>query len=116
MKKRKKKLEIVVIASLIVVLILLMCLVVGICYNDDLKKRIVTGDLIECTKNSDCLIVRGSCCSCEEGGAPKCIAKASLGEYMQQLESCSREGSCIGIDCGKISCGCIDGKCIGRTI
>jgi hypothetical protein len=71
---------------------------------------------IECTKNSDCLIIRGSCCSCEEGGAPQCIPKSQIGIFTKELESCSSKGSCFNLDCGKISCGCIENKCVGKYL
>lgn len=112
--KKKKRINMVVVSLIIVFLLLILCLSVQ--FFDDSRGNVVNAATIECVKNSDCIIAKGSCCSCENGGAPKCIPKNQLGEYAKTLESCSKEGSCMGLDCGKISCGCVDNRCVGSSL
>ncbi|MEM4330457.1 MAG: hypothetical protein QW273_00415 [Candidatus Pacearchaeota archaeon] len=78
------------------------------------KERSVEAKTIECLRDSDCLIIRGSCCPCEEGGSPICIPKTELTAYTKIFDKCSEKGKCLNSNCGKISCSCIDNKCVGK--
>lgn len=111
-KAKKNKSLLTVIA--LILFFMLSALVIYQIYLGSESKRIVQASMPECTKNSDCIILRGSCCSCDNGGAPKCIAKTKLADYTKELESCSSDGNCIGADCGTISCGCVKGSCVGN--
>ena len=116
MKKKKsdceKKLKILIVLSLIVILGFFMLVLPYL--NNHKGSKIVEAAQVECVKNSDCIIIRGSCCLCDEGGAPQCISKNKLGDYTKKLESCSSSGTCFNGDCGKITCGCVDNKCAGQ--
>jgi hypothetical protein len=116
MKKRRlskdKKMRLIIAISL-VVLVGFFTLVLPQLY-DGKNSKSVEASPVECVLNSDCIIIRGSCCSCEDGGAPQCVPKNQLGEYTKKLESCLSQGSCFNLDCGKITCGCVDDVCVGR--
>jgi len=81
--------------------------------KNEFGAKIVNAAQVECMKNSDCIILRGTCCSCENGGTPQCVAKVSLRDYTKKFESCSDQETCFDMDCGKINCGCVDNKCVG---
>jgi hypothetical protein len=111
---KDKKLRLIVVISLIV-LVGFFTLILPQLYNGNSSKS-AEASPIECVKNSDCIIIRGSCCSCEDGGAPQCISKNQLGEYTKKLESCSSQGTCFNVDCGKITCGCVNNVCVGQSV
>lgn len=112
--KKKKKVNMLIVSLIIISLCLILCICVQLV--DDSRRNVVGAATVECVTNNDCIIARGSCCSCENGGSPKCISKNQLGDYAKILESCSVEGSCMGLDCGKISCGCVNNQCVGSQI
>ena len=115
MKKRiKKEKDLLKITLIITSIFLILIIVLLLTKNEQTKK--VEAKEIECVKNSDCLIIRGSCCSCENGGSPMCIPKTRLLEFTKMLEKCSSSGSCLNLDCGRISCGCVNNKCVGQKI
>lgn len=113
--KKKKNPLIVLILSILIVLLALITLMLLLNENKS-NNNLVNAKIIECVKDSDCLIVRGSCCSCENGGAPQCIPKTSFDEVVKSLEKCSRDGACFNVDCGKISCSCINNVCTGKPL
>lgn len=115
-KREQRKIKLLAIASLVVFILLLATIGLQTYKEYDLEKNSANLSPMECIKNSDCIIARGSCCSCENGGAPQCIAKINLGDYAKKLESCLVDGPCIGVDCGKIECSCVNNKCVGLTI
>ncbi len=114
MKKRREsqcdKLKMILISSIVVLAILMLLVLVQVFFLGARDGRTIKE--IECVKDSDCIIVRGSCCSCEEGGSPVCLSKGSLGEYTQ-LMKCYNPQGCLNVDCGKIGCGCVNNKCVG---
>ena len=109
---KQKKLRLVLALS-IVILAGFFTLLLPQIYDGNDSGRVEAAP-VECVRNSDCIIVRGSFCACDDGGAPKCIAKNRLGDYTKSLESCTRNDRFFDEDCGQITCGCVDNVCIGR--
>ena len=70
---------------------------------------------MECVTNSDCIIIRGVHCDCDDGGAPQCVPKNLLGEYSMQLSTCNSFGT-QSDNCGRITCGCVNNRCVGRPV
>lgn len=115
MRKREKRKAIVIILSSLFILAFLFLLLTSLSKE---KKQIsgVEAKEVECYKDSDCLIIRGSCCPCDNGGSPQCIPQKNLPEFTRVLEKCSLMGSCFNENCGKIVCGCVNNKCVGQRI
>jgi hypothetical protein len=108
----RKKLSLWILLGIILIAILLIVFVLegGSVYNKFNKPSDA------CVRNSDCIIIRGSCCSCEDGGAPQCISKSKLSEYAKELESCSKSGACLGFECEKLTCSCVANACVGKPV
>ncbi|MEM4605568.1 MAG: hypothetical protein QW103_00830 [Candidatus Pacearchaeota archaeon] len=85
-------------------------------FGKDSNQNFVLSEKTECFRDSDCLILRSSCCSCEEGKNPVCVSKKEFSEFSQKLESCYINGICLDMQCSKISCRCVNNKCIGQKI
>ncbi|MCX8159276.1 MAG: hypothetical protein N3D20_03275 [Candidatus Pacearchaeota archaeon] len=113
MKKRIKKERRIMIILLSLVVLLVFILFLTITAN---KEKKVEAKEIECVKDNDCLIIRAACCPCEMGGEPICIPKTRLNEFTKMLEKCSRQESCSENKCSKITCGCVNNKCVGQRI
>ena len=113
-KGNKLKIELISVTSLI--LIMLIFLLIRSTAQNEVINEIVGARIIECVKDSDCIIARGSCCSCENGGTPVCIAKTKIGDYANTLTNCLGSGTCTGLNCGKISCGCVNNKCTSPRV
>lgn len=113
MKKRTKEVKIITILALLGLVVLL--LILSLAVNKKENKKVEAKE-VECEKNSDCIIVRSDCCPCEEGKNPVCIPKTRLFEFSSILEKCSQRFGCMNENCGKISCSCINNKCIGQKI
>lgn len=111
--KYQKRIEMLIISVLLVLLLLIMILSVQNYQNK--KEMFVVDSPRECTKDSDCIIIRGSFCSCEDGGSPQCIPKDQMGEYISTIESCSKGNDLFSKNCGQISCGCVNNICVGQT-
>lgn len=114
MKKRRnlktdKKIKWVVVL-LLVVFAGLVSLVVPQIYQGN---SLIEESEIECFVNSDCLVVRAEHCPCNLGGAPQCIARENLAEYTQTVQNCPVIGGYERNDCGEITCGCVNNKCVG---
>ncbi|MEM4182011.1 MAG: hypothetical protein QXX68_02555 [Candidatus Pacearchaeota archaeon] len=115
MKKKERKKVIVIIFTSFLILAFLLLLLTNL-NRDNKQIRGVEAKEVECYKDSDCLIIRGSCCPCNNGGSPQCIPQKNLLEFTRALEKCSSKGACFNEDCGKISCGCVNNKCVGQRI
>ena len=116
MKKREKvnsekKIKWVVVL-LLVVLAGLISIVLPQVYQDG-ENSLVEASEIECFTNSDCVIVRAEHCPCNQGGSPQCISRERLGEYTQSLGSCPVSNGYSRNECGQISCGCVNNRCVG---
>ena len=66
--------------------------------------------LVECSVNSDCMIVQTTCCACEMGGVEKCVPRGQ--EKIYRAEDCPEHPICIALyNCEVKSCVCSSGKC-----
>ena len=114
MKKRKSRSSDKNIKWIIVLLLVVVAGLVGLVVPQIYQSESVIDESeIECFVNSDCAIVSAEHCPCNLGGAPKCIAKINLGEYTQSVQNCPSIQGYERNDCGQISCGCVNNRCVG---
>lgn len=67
----------------------------------------------ECRKDSDCIKVQTTCCSCSMGGEEVCAAKSQ--ENNLSAKNCPADLMCIAMyNCKIKSCVCMQGKCEGK--
>jgi len=94
-----------------VVLFIILIAVVVALKNMDRKARGV-----ECSSDSDCVIVQTGACSCSMGGSDKCASKSEAGNYSSVQPANPEKGEiiCAAVfNCKIKSCSCVSGKCFG---
>ena len=95
----------------IFVLIILFGLVVySLTQMEDIPKT-DTNSSAECIFDSDCVLQKATCCSCDMGGEEKCVTKIESAEIINGLSKC-KDIICPAVySCSIKICGCNQGKC-----
>jgi hypothetical protein len=80
------------------------------------KEGTISPDSPSCIKDTDCIKVQTSCCSCNMGGEEKCILISEKQKYNEMLEKCTARTICTAMyACREFSCKCVQGKCVEET-
>ena len=111
-KKGLKKIRITHNKTLFWIIILLLIILIFLIYFIVRSLNAKTIDLSKCKSDSDCIKVQTGCCSCNMGGAEKCVLNSMQTSYQDKLNNCSKNQMCLAVySCTIKSCSCVNGVC-----
>ncbi|MBU3912619.1 MAG: hypothetical protein KKE50_00855 [Nanoarchaeota archaeon] len=104
-----------VILKVLAIAIILGLIALFTGFNMSIFKKFKLPDLNkECYKDSDCVKVQTTCCSCSSGGEDKCVSKTEAASYEDELKNCSADNFCAQVyNCNISECKCKEGRCAG---
>jgi hypothetical protein len=100
--KSKKNISLILTVIFILAILTIILFVIG-SFPDK-------NGIAECERNSDCVKVQTTCCSCEMGGSEKCVPHGQQGIY--EAKDCPEDPLCIALyNCEVKGCVCSKGGC-----
>lgn len=102
------------ISPVIAIIVIIALIVLFTVFSMLTFKKISLNPPSTCQKDSDCVKVKTSCCSCSSGGEEICATKSEAKNYQDKLKNCSSDNFCVQVyNCNIMNCVCGEGKCQG---
>ena len=108
--KNSQKHMVFIVCALIALIIVSAVLII---LDESKKTNLVRQNVIECSKDSDCVRKQVTCCPCSSGGKEICIGKTNTSFNQPSRCPAANELVCMQVySCESKPCGCVDCKCV----